>query len=221
MREARGEKAGGKNLSFSRWDLIGLINLTQLWRRNEPSVNQRSGFYSIFAIIRRRWCRRASYEPGRGIMGVIFCVAVHCAAAYDVQQNIHMNDHADSPFVLLSRNARKCICIMQRLIGVMGNVITASTVHYFQPIPRARARARFCYETERAHRVNIMHPVWYVSRKKSPLIFSLARVKSIYLRCTPPLGRRWLRTDFAELLGETSILSGNTCKWNSELFCIN
>lgn len=77
-------------------------------------------------------------------MGVIFSVAVHCAAAYDVQRNMHMNDHADSPFVLLSWSARKCICIMQRLIGVMGNVITASTVHYFRLI----LPARFCYETE-------------------------------------------------------------------------
>lgn len=64
---------------------------------------------------------------GPGIMSVIFSAAVHCAAAYDVQRNMHMNDHADSPFVLLSWSARKCICIMQRLIGVMGNVITAST----------------------------------------------------------------------------------------------
>ncbi|KYQ53122.1 hypothetical protein ALC60_07852 [Trachymyrmex zeteki] len=101
-------------------------------------------FYPIFAITASPLMPVRFVQTESGIMGVIFSVAVHCAAAYDVQRNMHMNDHADSPFVLLSWSARKCICIMQRLIGVMGNVITASTVHYFRLI----LPARFCYETE-------------------------------------------------------------------------
>lgn len=119
-------------------------------------------------------------RTGPGIMGVIFSVAVHCAAAYDVQRNMHMNDHADSPFVLLSWSARKCICIMQRLIGVMGNVITASTVHYFRLI----LSAQFCYEMEWMYHVNIMQPDMSAASNRRRLYFLSPALKVfIVVRC--------------------------------------
>lgn len=123
-----------------RKDLINLINASTTIQRNESSVSREGSFYLIFAIMASPLMPTRLVRTGPGIMGVIFSAAVHCAAAYDVQRNMHMNDHADSPFVLLSWSARKCICIMQRLIGVMGNVITASTVHYFRLI----LPAQFC-----------------------------------------------------------------------------
>lgn len=126
---------------------------------------------------------------GPGIMSAIFREAVHCAAVYDAQQNIHMNDHADSPFVLLSWNARKCICIMQRLIGVMGDVITASAAHYLlsahaaraseRPNEQARARARLCYESERMYRVNIMRPV--ICQPQGTATYFLSLVLKVFI----------------------------------------
>lgn len=148
-------------------------------------------------------------RTGPGIMGVIFSMAAHCAAAYDVQRNMHMNDHADSPFVLLSRSARKCICIMQRLIGVMGNVITASTVHYFRLI----LPAQICYETEWTCRVSIIQPDMSTASNRR-LKFSFARLENIYRRRTPPGG------PFRDYQARPR-LSVNIRRWDSELFCIN
>lgn len=140
-----------------------------------------------------------------GIMGIIFSAAVHCAAAYDVQRNMHMNDHADSPFVLLSWSARKCICIMQRLIGVMGNVITASTVHYFRLI----LPAQFCYEKEWMCRaLTLCNPICQPRAiAAAPFkIFFRPPCVSIYRRRTLPResGR------VSGLPGETSIVSKYT-----------
>jgi len=103
-------------------------------------------------------------------MGVIFSVGGPLCSR--VQRNMHMNDHADSPFVLLSWSARKCICIMQ-LIGVMANVITVSTVHYFRLI----LPAQFRYEM---YRVNIMQSDMSVASKRR-LKFSFACLKKVFI----------------------------------------